>query len=570
MNRLYFGNNLKVLRQDIEDEVADLIYLDPPFNSQRNYNLLFKRQEGQAPAAQIMAFEDTWQWSDLAYEEFKIEERNASLFGLVDSLYQVLGKCEMMAYIVMMAPRLLELHRKLKKAGSLYLHCDPVASHYLKVILDSIFGADRFINEIVWKRSSAHNDTKQGMKRCGRIHDVLLFYVKGKPHKWNPQYMDYDEDYLEQEYRHTTDEGRHYKETDPTAAKPGGDTEFLWRVKRRIDCDERWQPDLQDEYLNPKGEWEYRAVPPYKGRYWAYKKENLIKFWRSGTLIHRKTGMPRIMQFADEQPGISLQDIWHDITPVTGKERRGYPTQKPLALLERIIAASTDEGDLVLDPFAGCGTAIVAAERMNRKWIGIDVTYLAINEIINRLQEEKREGVALEYELHGTPIDAQDAQVLFETTRDQNHKPYEQWAVSSVGGRWNEKGGADAGIDGRLGLWHPTTGRYLEAVIQVKGGNALTLSAVRDFGRVIEREKAPMGFMISQKEPTKKMIQEAESLGYADWPSKKKYPRYQVRSVKQLLEDREPFEIPDSYRPPPEGGVGRKKDARQYNLGVES
>jgi hypothetical protein len=263
--------------------------------------------------------------------------------------------------------------------------------------------------------------------------------------------------------------------------------------------------------------------------------------------------------YLHELEGQPMTDVWTDIRLLSAhdRERRGYPTQKPLALLERIIAASSNEGDIVLDPFAGCGTAIVAAERMGRNWIGIDITFLAIAEVLDRLATEKVEGRELNYELIGTPRDAAGAAALFEQTKPQNHKPYEQFAVSLVRGKWNEKHGADRGIDGRIGMW-TIRGEYREALIQVKGGNALTLSAVRDFRGTIEREKVVMGLIICQKEPTKEMLIEAEAAGYADWLPTNHYPRLQIRTMKDLLENpRKPFLFPEGSRIPPQQGVGK-------------
>jgi hypothetical protein len=254
------------------------------------------------------------------------------------------------------------LNGRLKPTGSLYLHCDPTASHYLKIILDTIFGPANFMNEVTWKRSSAHSDSKQGMRRCGKIRDIVLVYAKTQDYFWNTQYTPYTTEYLEAEYRHSDTSGRYYKETDLTAAKPGGDTSYEWRVRRPLGHQIRWEADLEDEYLNPRTGWEYLGVRPYNGRFWAYSKDNIIQFAKSGHLIHRETGMPRLVQFADEMPGIPLQDLWDDIHPIGAKaaERLGYPTQKPLALLERIIAASSNPGDVILDPFCGCGTTIGA------------------------------------------------------------------------------------------------------------------------------------------------------------------------------------------------------------------
>ncbi len=216
---------------------------------------------------------------------------------------------------------------------------------------------------------------------------MLLVYTKTDEHVWNPQYMPYTDDYLETEYRHVSPDGRRYKETDLTAAKPGGDTEYSWHVKRPSNEKVRWSADLTDEFLNPQPGWEYKPVSPYQGRYWAYSKSNMFSFWNEGKIVHRETGMPRLAQFADEMPGVPLQDLWHDIPPVLGKERIGYPTQKPLALLERIIKASSNEGDMVLDPFCGCATACVAADRLGRKWVGIDISPKAVELVNMRLQQ---------------------------------------------------------------------------------------------------------------------------------------------------------------------------------------
>lgn len=566
VNELHYGDNLEVLRDRIPDESVDLVYLDPPFNSNRNYNLLFKQQKGQDSPAQIMAFEDTWTWSKFEYDRFREDPRNAPLHKLVASLFDILGTSEMMAYVVMMAPRLLELHRKLKRTGSLYLHCDPTGSHYLKLVLDCVFDARNFQNEVIWKRTSAHGDAKQGMRRLGKVHDVVLFYAKSSEHTWNQMFVDHSDEYVASHYSRTDESsGKRYRKGDLTAAKPGGDTQYEWRVKRPYSGP--WEADLDDEYLQPVDGWDYKGVPPYKGRYWAYSKENMVGFAKDGRLIHTSSGMPEYKRYIDDNPGSIMGDVWDDIPPINSqaKERRGYPTQKPLALLERIISESSNPGDVILDPFAGCGTAIVAAERMGRAWVGIDITYLAINEIVNRLMAEKREGHELKYKLVGTPKDAYAAQALFESTSHQNHKPYEQWAVSLVGGQWNDKRGADRGIDGRLGLWDLQS-NYREVVIQVKGGNGLSLTAVRDFRGVIERENAVMGLMISQREPTREMTVEAESLGYADWPSQKRYPRYQIRSIADLLERHKPFDIPDSYRVGPQKGVGKAVTVGQDSL----
>jgi site-specific DNA-methyltransferase (adenine-specific) len=541
MNYLYYGDNLYVLRDKIADESVDLIYLDPPFNSSRNYNLLFKQVKGELSPAQIMAFEDTWTWSPLLYEEFKSEPRNAKLFPLIAALYEILGQSEMMAYVLMMAPRLLELHRKLKPTGSLYLHCDPVASHYLKVMLDAVFGPDRFRNEVTWKRTSSHSDAR---RKFPDVTDILLYYAKSDRHFFQPQYKPYSEKHVREKFATTDHTGRQYTTSDLRSPGP--------------------RPNLTYDYTASNG---ITYKPHPNG--WAVSIDRMREYDRLGLLYFPKSpdGRLRLKRYLDEAPGELVDTVWDDIAPINSqaRERRGYPTQKPLALLERVIAASSNEGDVVMDPFCGCGTAIVAAERMNRKWIGIDITYLAINEVIYRLNTERIEGKPLEYELVGTPVDALGAQKLFESTAHQNHKPFEQFCVSLVAGEYREKMGADRGIDGVIHLWDHA-GKLRKIVIQVKGG-ALTLSAVRDFASVIKDNDAVMGLLISMKEPTAEMKLVAEQQGYADWQTQKKYPKMQMRTVKQLLEPpKQPFEIPESYRVQKSEGVGKRQPGQ---MGME-
>ena len=377
---IWTGDNLDILR-GINSDSVDLIYLDPPFNSNRNYAAPI----GSAAAG--AAFKDTWALDDLDVAWMGlIADEQPAMYKVLEAAGLTHGK-GMQSYLCMMAVRLLEMRRVLKDTGSIYLHCDPTASHYLKLLMDSVFGSGLFLNEMTWKRSSAHSDTRQGMRRAGKIRDVVLVYTKSTEYVWNPQYIPYTDDYLQAEYRHIAADGRRYKETDVTAAKPGGDTGYDWRVKRPLLEKTRWSADLSDEYHEPQPGWEYRGVPPYKGRSWAYSKANLVAFWNDGRLIHRETGMPRLMQFSDDMSGIPLQDLWDDIPPVLGSERVGYPTQKPLALLERIIKASPNEGDVVLDPFCGCATACVAAENLGRRWIGIDISPKAVELVSIRLQQ---------------------------------------------------------------------------------------------------------------------------------------------------------------------------------------
>ena len=297
---IWTGDNLDILR-GLNSASVDLIYLDPPFNSNRNY----AAPVGSAAAG--AAFKDTWTLSDLDVAWMGlIADEQPAIYKVLDTTGLSHGK-PMQSYLCMMAVRLLEMRRVMKDTASIYLHCDPTASHYLKLLMDAVFGPGLYLNEMTWKRSSAHSDTRQGMRRAGRIRDVVLVYSKGQDYVWNPQFMPYDDDYLQSEYQHTAPDGRRYKETDVTAAKPGGDTEYEWHVKRPLGVKSRWSADLTDEYLQPQQGWEYRAVSPYRGRYWAYSRSNLTALWNEGRLIHRETGMPRLMHFAEDMPGIPLQ-----------------------------------------------------------------------------------------------------------------------------------------------------------------------------------------------------------------------------------------------------------------------
>ena len=535
-NQLYYGDNLDVLRRYVADESVDLVYLDPPFNSNANYNVLFAERDGTQAAAQIKAFEDTWHWDENAARSYQdVVEHGGGVSQAMQAFRTFLGESDMLAYLAMMAPRLVELRRVLKSTGSLWLHCDPTASHYLKMLLDSIFDPRRLLNEVTWKRSSAHSDTKQGMRRCGKIRDILLAYTKSDEYTWNPQYTPYTNEYVEAEYRHVDEHGRHYKETDVTAAKPGGDTEYEWRVKRPRGARNRWQADLVDEHRKPVRGWEYLGVLPYTGRYWAYSKKNLIAFWNEGKLIHRRTGAPRLMQFADEMPGIALQDLWDDIPPALGNEELAYPTQKPLALLERIITASSNGGDVVLDPFCGCGTAIAAAQQLNRSWVGIDITNLAITLIRHRLRDAYGDDIEQIYQVIGEPVSVPDAESLAASDPYQ----FQWWALGLMGARPAEgKKGADQGIDGRIYFHDGDAGKTKQIVISVKAGK-LHAPYVRDLRGVVEREQAALGVLLTLNTPTKAMRTEAASAGFYASPWGQ-HPRVQILTVEELLAGKKP------------------------------
>ena len=395
-NQLYFGDNLDILGgNNIPVDSVDLIYLDPPFNSNATYGVLFSEKTWEKSAAQITAFDDTWHWGPeaaAAYDKVVRGDR-PRVAELLRALKAFLGQNAMMAYIAMMAVRLVELHRVMKPTGSLYLHCDPTASHYLKMILDTIFGPRNFRNEIIWKRTSARRDSH----RWNRIHDVIFFYTKGNKFTWNMQYIKYDQDYVDKFYRFVEPEtGRRYMSDNLTAdGIRHGSSGETWRG------------------INVKE----------KKLHWKYTIEKLEELDKAGRIIWppKEGGVPRYKRYLDEMPGLAIQTIITDIPPLSAqsREKLNYPTQKPEALLERIINASSKEGDLVLDPFCGCGTTITVAERLRRRWIGIDVTHLAIALIKKRLHDTFSKDELAPYEVIGEPADVKSAEALAQLNRHQ-------------------------------------------------------------------------------------------------------------------------------------------------------
>lgn len=546
MNQLFYGDNLAVLRESIADETVDLIYLDPPFNSSASYNVLFKAPSGDQSQAQIEAFEDTWHWttegSERAFDEV-VTGPHSDASIMLRAMRTALGDNDMMAYLAMMAVRLIELHRVLKPTGSLYLHCDPTASHYLKMLLDGIFDPRNFRSEVIWKRSSAHSDAKQGRKLHGHIHDVIFFYTKGADWTWNDVYTAYDDTYVGRDYRLKDEEtGRHFRRGDLTAARPGGDTEYDWRVKKHEGANERWLADLDDEFLKPKAGWEYKAVRPYTGRYWAYSKR---QFAEEGRLRHTFDGMPEYKRYLDEMPGVPLQDLWTDITPIIAgtRERLGYPTQKPVSLLERIISSSSNENDVVLDPFCGCGTTIHAAQKLNRRWIGIDVTHLAIA-LVERRLKEAFPGIV--YEVHGVPKDVAGARDLAERDKHQ----FQMWITAAIGAQPYKGGkkGMDRGIDGYL-HFRDADKKPQFAIVSVKGGG-IKSGDIRDLKGTMEREKAVLGLFLTLNDPTREMQREAAAAGFYETGGRK-FPRLQILTAAQILDNRRPqvpFGFTEGYK----------------------
>jgi DNA modification methylase len=537
-NALFYGDNLDVLRgRDadgrplIRDESVDLIYLDPPFNSASNYNVLFKAPDGKASDSQIEAFEDTWHWTDAAARCFQdvVTGHHQRAGTLLKAMRDALGENDMMAYLAMMAARLVELHRVLKPTGSLYLHCDPTASHYLKLLLDGIFGPANYLNEIIWKRTGSHG----GAKRWGPIHDVIFLYSKTENFTWNRTYESYNENYLSKFYRFSDDRGRYRLVTLTGAGTRTGDSGAPWRG---VD------PTLSGRHWAVPAGALARAYPDAQiNKLSTQEKLDLLD--RAGLIYWPVRGsVPQQKRYMDEAPGVPIQDLVTDIRPL-GKldiERLGYPTQKPVALLERIIAASSNPGDVVLDPFCGCGTTVHAAQKLGRHWIGIDVTHLAISLVERRMKDAFPDSFdangkpvpGVRFDVHGVPRDLASARDL--AARDKHQ--FQWWAVSLVDAvpQGGSKKGADRGIDGIR--WVKTGPRPEDVdriIVSVKGGK-VGVGDLRDLAGTVIREKALAGLLITLEKPTKEMIREAASHGYASY-GLGDVRRLMVKTVDELL-----------------------------------
>jgi site-specific DNA-methyltransferase (adenine-specific) len=498
---------------------VDLIYLDPPFNSKATYNVLFAEKSGERSAAQITAFEDTWHWGREVAESFHevVTGGPHKLSELLKALRDFLGSNDMMAYLTMMAARLAELHRVLKPTGSIYLHCDPTAGHYIKLLMDAIFGAKNFSNQVIWERFNFHADAK----RWGRLHDMIFYYAKDASNsKFLVQRRRYDEKYIKSHFKKDED-GRFYS-LDNALAQGQGPPRVFWG----------------------------KVLEPPKGTHWRWSQENIDKLISEGRIIMTTKGWPRVKRYLDEMPGHPIGDVWTDIPEINSqaKERLGYPTQKPEALLDRIIRASSNEGDLVLDPFCGCGTTVTAAERLRRRWIGIDITHLAITLIKKRLHDTF--GPELRpFEVVGEPVDAPSAEAL---ARENRHQ-FEWCALGMVEARpaQDKKKGADTGIDGIINFADDPSGKYKRIVIQVKSGQ-VAAAQVRDLKGVMEREKAVLAAFLTLKSPTRAMQEEALAAGFYEPESLpgKRYPRLQILTISELFAGKI-LEYPDWTPAPP-------------------
>jgi DNA modification methylase len=514
VNKLFFGDNIDVLRDHIPDESVDLVYLDPPFNSARDYNVLFKEQTGKPSEAQILAFEDTWEWgpkSEETYQNFLLEGPTETRKAL-EAFRMILGSSDMMAYLTMMTPRLVELHRVLKQTGSLYLHCDPVASHYLKIILDTVFTPENFTSEIIWKRTTAKS---LSTRKLPNNHDSILAYAKGGGYVWNK-----DDLYIPYEGEHLSDK---------TLSKYSGiDADGRRFTLDNLSNPNPNRPNLTYEFLGHT-------------KVWRWTRERMQAAYEAGIVVQPSPeGIPRLKRYLDEQKGIPLDDVWTDIAPLNSqaKERLGYPTQKPEALLERIIAASSNKGDVVLDPFCGCGTTVAVAQRLERQWIGIDITALATTLIEWRLKSAYKVVAGKDFTIHGLPTTVEEARALATLATDKTRKQFEMWAVSLVNGRPTAGGrkGADKGIDGEITFLKSATssGRIM---ISVKSGK-VGAAQIRDLRGVLEREKAEGGIFITLENPTKDMKSEAVAAGFyaaQAGTNTQNFPKIQIATIADLL-----------------------------------
>jgi adenine specific DNA methylase Mod len=515
MNHLYFGDCLDVLKEiynEYHDPFIDPIYIDPPFNSKRNYNVLFESIDMKDANAQKQAFADTW--SNVSY----MDELNM-LAELDKDLYDVLTvysktksiSDSAVAYLTTMAHRIWYMHKLLKNSGSFYLHCDPTMSHYLKLICDMIFGERNFINEITWQRTASHNDAKQGRIGFGNIADNILFYTKTNKAKFNHQYIPLDQEYVEKSYRHIDKDGRRYRLDNLTG--PGGAA---------------------------KGNPFYEVMGV--SRYWRYSKEKMDQLIKEGRIIQTKPGgVPAYKRYLDESKGAEMGTIWTDIGPLqaTQKEKLGYPTQKPEALLERIIKASSNEGDVVADFFCGCGTTISVAQRLNRKWLGADISHLAIRLIIKRLIDTYGEGVKHNIKIHGFPKDVASAKMLAQDT-EEGRFGFQEWAIEVLlHGVVNPKKTADGGYDGYL-TYQTDKGKEF-VLIETKSGG-VNVKNIREFIHVVEKQKAAAGIFVCFADTvTKEMLKEAKAAGHIKLGTMDTgLDKIQILTIDDLLGDKKP------------------------------
>lgn len=524
-NTLYYGDNLQILRERIPSESVDLCYIDPPFNSQRNYNQIYATPK-RVDAAQEQAFTDTWTWDTQAALGFHGIITNeggrfqAETIELFRGLRAVLKESSLLAYLVSIAVRLVEIHRVLKPTGSFYLHCDPTASHYLKIVLDSIFEAANYRNEIVWKRKAGRGETNNAAIRFGVSTDTILFYAKGQIAPFNRQYRESNANYIATKFTHKDASGRRYRLDNITSPSP--------------------RPNLTYEY---KGH-----VPPPNG--WAVSRERMEEMDRDDRLYLPTDKSKRIQRkrYLDELEGETVDSLWDDISPINSQaqERLGYPTQKPEALLRRIITASSSEGDLVLDAYCGCGTTVAVAEKLGRHWIGIDITYQSISLILKRIEDTFGPGALRRVRVDGIPRDVESAEALALRKDDRTRKEFEKWAVLTYSNNRaviNQKKGADQGIDGTA-YFMVGPNETEKMVFQVKSGN-VQRGDIAKLNSDMQRENASMAVLLTLQEPTQPMRDEASKTGmYHHALMGRSMNRIQIVTVREIIEEGKRLDLP--------------------------
>lgn len=522
MNKLYYGDNLTIMQRMPRHHV-DLIYLDPPFNSKKNYNLMYRTMTGKPVPEQVDAFCDTW---DLDPEKEAIANSMPILMREhgVDDYYVEFWRLWMkalkntqphlLAYLIYMVQRLLYMKSILRPTGSIYLHCDPTAAHYIKVMMDGIFGHRNFQNEIIWKRTMTHSDSRT----WSRVHDTILFYTAGKTFTWNIPREAHSEDYVSVKYRYDDGDGRGlYRLDNMTSPNPRPNMMYEWKGF------------------------------PYPPKGWRYSKETMARLDEEGRIAYpvHKDGTfdvsrrPQLKRYLEEMEGGVMGTVWTDISPINSQaqERLGFPTQKPIALLDRIIQASTEKGQRIFDPFCGCGTTIYSAIKNERQWVGCDIAILAIKLIKETLESDRYRLVeGHDYEIDGIPLSVEAAEDLAKRDPFQ----FQHWAVERVGGFPMVKKVADRGIDGRM--YFETQHGLKDMVISVKGG-IIRPTDVRDLRGVLERDKTAMAGFISMKEPTKAMKAEASEAGVYEYQGVR-YDRLQLLTIREILEDKREFHTP--------------------------
>lgn len=549
MNRLYYGDNLTIMQQMAKYSV-DLIYLDPPFNSQQNYNLLYRTMTGKPVPEQAEAFCDTWEMDaqkealarsmPVLMREHGVDNYYVDFWRLwMNALRHT--QPHLLAYLIYMVQRLLYMKSVLRPTGSIYLHCDPTASHYIKVMMDGIFGHQNFRNEIVWKRTGSHG----GAKRWGPVHDTLLFYTVSDNYVWNRVFQEYDTSYLDKFYRFSDERGRYQLVALTGAGTRSGDSGRPWHGVDPTASGRHWAVPSRA----------LAAAYPERDVSDLSTQEKLDLLDQAGLIYWPPRGsIPRQKRYSDENPGVQVQDIVTDIGPISSqsRERLGYPTQKPIALLDRIIKVSSPPNGVIFDPFCGCGTTIYAAERNQRQWIGCDIAILSIRLIRDTLAVRPYDLVeGVHYEIDGIPVSVEQAKELFE------HDPFvfQNWAVERIGGFPARKKVADRGVDGRL--YFETREGLRDMVLSVKGGG-IRPTDIRDLRGVLEREDtADMAGFISLREPSHAMLKEAAEAGTFEYQGVE-YPRIQLLTVREVLEEKREFHTPSR--------VATKITTGQHNL----